>query len=193
MRIRRSSSALACAALVCALAAASCLGDSGVADGSEPTEAAGAGEGSTVPGTAAHAVDEHAPAPAEEGGDAEGSGADTRYVSLWIGLYCSATEDGAARSFSFYIDGHPVQSVETPCAGEPEPGVEPPNGGQFRIPVEPGVRVLRVQDDTEDYHTEHDIAVPDDHWVFVHHRTLPGGTGHLTSVTSRYERPRFAY
>lgn len=114
-------------------------------------------------------------------------------VSLWVGLYCDPSDDGGVQRFSFYVDGTEVQQMETTCNGEPEPGTSPPNGGQFRVPVAQGVRVLRIQDDTGDYHSEHDVAVPGDHWVFVHHRTLPGGTGHLTSVIDRYEAPRFAY
>lgn len=165
---------------------------------SSGTDAPGSGSGSAEP------VEQEAPT---REGDAAGAGAASvapegsadpaaaeppEFVALWVGLYCSASDE-PMRRFSFYVDGRPVQQIETSCHGDPEPGVEPPNGGQFRVPVTRGVHVLRMQDDTSDYYSEHDIAVPGDHWVFLHHRTLPGGSGHLTSILPRYERPRFAY
>lgn len=146
------------------------------------------GSGAERMGPAAGAAD-----PSASGAPpAEGSEAAAQLATLWVGIYCSAPAP-EPRHFSVYVDGTLAQELDASCPPHVQPGVAAPNGGQFRVVVPTGVRVLRFQDDTGDYHSEHDVAVPGDHWVFVHHRVLPDETGHLTSIIDRFDRPRYAY
>ncbi len=108
---------------------------------------------------------------------------------LWIGLRCDLGPEGSEmpRRFSFYIDGAPIQSIDTRCVSPSTAPKSPPNGGQFTVRVPVGVRVLRVQDDDADHHVEEEIGVPGDAWVTVSHRAV-GGAGFMTTVaTSLFE------
>lgn len=155
-----------------------------VTDTATPAEAQSPGEGGSGSGASGEAAPDT---------EQPGSGApDAEMASLWIGIYCSS-EDGGPRTFSIYLDGSLVQEVDGRCRPGIVPGQAPPNAGQFTVSVPVGVRNLRVQDDTEDYYTEHEIPVPGDHWVYVHHRVLPDETGHFTAVIDHYERPPHAY
>lgn len=118
---------------------------------------------------------------------------DGRGVSLWVGLHCSVLGEGSgerAREFSFYVDGAEVQRWESPCVGYAAPGEQPPNGGQFSVPLEPGIHVLRFQDDTGDSFGEERVQVSRDAWVFVHHRVLEAG-GYMLSFDVRSSEPRY--
>ncbi len=163
-----------------------CSGDVGDAHAGTPSE--GSGQALVAEGSADEGSGEGA---GEGSGDAEGS-AEPEFVALWIGLYCNET-DVRLREFSFYLDGRQVQQLETRCTGEATPPEDRPNGGQFRVPVRRGVQMLRIQDDTHDYFSEYEIAIPGDHWVFVDHKVLPGNTGHLTSTLNWFVPPSFAY
>lgn len=114
------------------------------------------------------------------------------FVTLWVGLYCNAT-DADLRNFSFYVDGEQIQALETPCVGSATPPEEVPNGGQFRAHVRPGVSTLRIQDDTHDYFSEWELAIPGDHWVFIDHKVLAGNAGHMTSMLNWFVPPPFAF
>ena len=109
---------------------------------------------------------------------------------VWIGAWCN-DQSGRRRRFSFYVNGSEVNRVDGNCRGDVSTEGTPPNAGQFAIELPQGVHVLRVQDDTADFHSEQTLMITAPSWIVVNHRVVPEGGGYMMTFDASTERSHF--